>query len=143
MASDDIAKGIEEEQDSSKTKARDDDRRKKYERILDESIDRLVAFSRRLDDLIDSTNSKSLPSLMNTRARVQAELTYLILVAMNPKLKLMPDTLRSRDFAKLIQSALVKEEAPRVAKALEERAGEAATVSERKQVGEAAPSEER
>ena len=81
--------------------------------ILDESIDRLVAFSRRLDEIIEVTsNSKSLPSLMNTRAKVQAELTYSILVALNPKLKLAPDSLRSRDFARLIQTALLRHESP-------------------------------
>jgi hypothetical protein len=94
-----------EKEDSTTTVEGGDGRRRKYETILEESIDRMVAFSRKLDDLIDSTNSKNLPSLVNTRTRVQSELTYLIIVAMNPKLKLTPDSIRDRDLARLIQMA--------------------------------------
>ena len=90
-----------------------DDKRTRYEKILDESIARLVESSKTLDKLIEENKGgshKIMTSLVNSRARVQQELVYTILVSMNPKLKLTPDSLRDKDLARLIQMSVEEDE---------------------------------
>lgn len=95
-------------EDNEKEEEISDAKRRRYEKILDESIERLVESSKTLDKLIDENkvgSHKTMTSLVNSRARVQQELVYSILVSMNPKLKLTPDSLRTKDFARFIQIA--------------------------------------
>ncbi len=90
-----------------------DDKRTRYEKILDESIARLVESSKTLDKLIEENKGgshKTMTALVNSRARVQQELVYTILVSMNPKLKLTPDSLRDKDLARLIQMSVEEDE---------------------------------
>ncbi|MHB2036526.1 MAG: hypothetical protein ACYCPW_07265 [Nitrososphaerales archaeon] len=89
--------------------------------ILRESLQTLRSDVQSLNKAINfnEDNPRKLAMLINARAKIQQQIYYCIALMRDPKLKLTSDSGRSRDFARLIQKALL-EENPAVARMVQE-----------------------
>ena len=91
-----------------------------HETLLD-SLNKIQSRIQKLDRAIEFTedNPRKLAILTNARARQQQQLFYCVALLRDPKLRLTTENGRSRDFARLIEKALL-EDNPAAAKLVEE-----------------------
>jgi hypothetical protein len=79
----------------------------------------VLSLNRAID--FNAENSRKLSILVNARSRIQQQIFYCVTLLRDPKLKLLTDTGRNKDFARLMKRALLDEN-PAVKKMIEQSA---------------------
>ncbi len=112
---------VAKDKDDERLRAQKKSDEEKIHEIIWETLTRLQSDIQSLNRAIDfnEENPRKLAILINARARLQQQIFYCIALLGNPKLNLLTDTGRNRDFARLIQKALLDEN-PAAKKMVEE-----------------------
>ena|SRR5208282_2655606 len=110
-----------EEREVRAKKKKEEDEEDQIHQIVWNSLLELRSDMQALNRAINfnEENPRKLAILINTRVRIQAQIFNCVALLKNPKLKLMTDSGRNRDLARLMQRALLDEN-PAVKKMIEE-----------------------